>query len=108
MSPNSDETAASKPHLSKDSDLEGYWNSTHGENNSVVKKKKYADMDKNELFEIILRDIGGWGIYQNRMLVLALLPCFLCSFNHIAPVFIGYKQDFACLGENQTRYIYVF
>ena len=45
--------------------------------------KKLTELDQNEIFELILEKIGGFGSFQKILWVVGLLSCFLGYFkNH--------------------------
>ncbi len=40
-------------------------------------KERNSDLDKNQIFELILDQIGGFGRFQKVLWVIGLIACFL-------------------------------
>lgn len=60
----------------------------------------YGSMDKNELFEELLKDTGGFGRFQYLVLSLSILASILCGCNHLSPVYIAYTPKFNCIDDD--------
>lgn len=58
---------------------------------------KHGEMDKNELFEQILHDLGGFGRFQILLLLSSLFASFLAAFNHLGPIYLAFTPEFECV-----------
>lgn len=58
--------------------------------------KQLAKMDRNELFELILNELGGFGRFQIRLLLLSLIASFLCALNHLGAIYLAFAPKFSC------------
>ena len=62
--------------------------------------QSYENMDKNELFEELLKDTGGFGRFQYLVLTLSILASILCGCNHLSPVYLAYSPKFNCIDDD--------
>ena len=56
--------------------------------------KKY---DNNELFDMLVNDVNGWGLFQIRMGLLSLIVTTLTACNHHSPLYTSYKSRHMCV-----------
>ena len=54
-------------------------------------------MDKNEIFELMLKDLGGFGRFQVMIMLISYISSTLCSINHVGPVFLAFSRKFKCI-----------
>lgn len=55
-----------------------------------------GDEDANELFDILIDDVGGFGRFQIRMLLVSLLASIVTACNHFSPIYLAYTPNFNC------------
>ena len=62
------------------------------------------NVDSNQLFDSILKEIGGFGRYQKFLLALSFFSSILCACNHLSPIYLTYTPDYECIegDSNQT------
>ena len=63
---------------------------------SAKREKKHAE-DKNELFERMLHDVGGFGRFQILLLVSSLFASFVAAFNHLGPIYLAFSPEYECV-----------
>lgn len=56
----------------------------------------YQELDNNELFDSTLEEVGGFGRFQIRTLVLSLLVSILSACNHLSPIFLAFSPTKTC------------
>ena len=74
--------------------------------NEVNKKEDGEDglekFDNNELFDILINDVNGWGLFQIRMGLLSLIVTTLTACNHHAPLYTVYKPRHMCISSSKV------
>ena len=55
------------------------------------------NIDNNQLFDLILKESGGFGRYQKLLLVLSLFVSILAASNHLSPIYLTYTPDYECI-----------
>ena len=65
---------------------------------------KKKNIDNNELFDLILKEIGGFGRYQKCLLALSFFSSILAACNHLSPIYLTYTPNYECIKgkSNQT------
>ena len=66
------------------------------EEEEKAKINSEEETDKNELFDTVLEDLGGFGRFQIILLILSLIASTIAAFNHVGYVFLVYKPSFDC------------
>ena len=54
-------------------------------------------MDNNQLFASLVDDVGGFGFFQKRLLVMSLFACVLCACNHLGPIYLAFTPKHTCV-----------
>ena len=74
--------------------------------NEVNKKEDGEDglekFDNNELFDILINDVNGWGVFQIRMGLLSLIVTTLTACNHHSPLYTVYKPRHMCISSSKV------
>ena len=55
------------------------------------------EYDNNELFDMLINDVNGWGLFQIRMGLLSLIVTTLTACNHHSPLYTSYKSRHMCV-----------
>ena len=55
------------------------------------------NIDNNQLFDLVLKEAGGFGRYQKLLLVLSLFVSILAASNHLSPIYLTYTPDYECI-----------
>lgn len=50
-------------------------------------------LDESQLFELILKEVGGFGRYQKLLLSLSLFVSIIAACNHLSPIYLNYQPD---------------
>ena len=67
-----------------------------------TKEDKLKDLDNNELFDILIDDVNGWGSFQIRMGLLSLIVTTLTACNHHSPLYTAYKPRHMCVSTSKV------
>ena len=65
------------------------------------------NLDDNHLFDLIIQEIGAFGIFQKTILALSLIASLVAACNHLSPIYLTFTPNFKCVNgtaENQVRY----
>ena len=60
-------------------------------------RDKFKEFDNNELFDMLIDDVNGWGSFQIRMGLLSLIVTTLTACNHHSPIYTAYKPRHMCV-----------
>ncbi len=60
-------------------------------------KKTVDSVDSNELFDLVLKETGGFGRYQIGLLLLGLFSCLAAACNHLSPIYLAYVPKYHCI-----------
>ena len=57
---------------------------------------EFNSFDDDNLFDSLLNDVGGFGWFQKRTLLLSLLASFVSACNHLSPIFLVFSPKTKC------------
>ena len=64
------------------------------------------ETDNNQLFDLILKETGGFGRYQKLLLGLSLFVSILAASNHLSPIYMTYTpEDYECIQGDPNQII---
>ena len=63
------------------------------------------DIESNQLFDVILKEAGGFGRYQKLLLILSLFVSILAACNHLSPIYLTYTPDYECIEGDSNQII---
>ena len=63
------------------------------------------DIESNQLFDLILKEVGGFGWYQKLLLVLSLFVSILAACNHLSPIYLTYTPNYKCIEGDSNQII---
>ena len=73
--------------------------------NDTVNMDNVDTMDDNYLFDLIMQEIGGFGIYQKTILVLSLIASLVAACNHLSPIYLTFTPNFKCVNETAENQV---
>ena len=53
--------------------------------------------DESHTFDLIIQETGGFGRFQQMILVLSLISSVLAACNHLSPIYLTYTPCFDCI-----------
>ena len=53
--------------------------------------------DEIHTFDLIIQETGGFGRFQQMILVLSLISSVLAACNHLSPIYLTYTPCFDCI-----------
>ena len=69
------------------------------------------NLDENQIFDLIIKDIGGFGLFQKSLLFLSIFASLVAACNHLSPIYLTYTPDFQCADnntiQNEVRILYL-
>ena len=72
---------------------------------TMADKTNLKDIESNQLFDLILKEVGGFGRYQKLLLVLSLFVSILAACNHLSPIYLTYTPDYKCIEGDSNQII---
>ena len=62
-------------------------------------------IESNQLFDVILKEAGGFGRYQKLLLILSLFVSILAACNHLSPIYLTYTPHYECIEGDSNQII---
>lgn len=67
------------------------------EDASKVMMADFQHLDDSQLFDRLIEDVNGFGMFQKRLLLLSLIASAVASCNHLSQIFLAFTPDFLCV-----------
>ena len=72
---------------------------------NFVNMENVDTMDDNNLFDLIMQEIGGFGIFQKTILALSLIASLVAACNHLSPIYLTFTPNFKCVNETAENQV---